>query len=390
LALRIPRAISTADVDISDRLASRPTPQPDYQGEKLAIQDLTSRMANRPGEVLPRLTALALELCDADSAGVSVLTGDKFKWLALIGKLSVFEGTTTPLNNSPCGVCLEKLTPTLMERPERVYSWIADAGISVPEVLLLPLLVNNGEPIGTVWVVAREGHAFHAGHARLMKDLAVFTGIALQMIEAEAALKATLKKHELFASEMSHRVKNFFAVTESLVRMTARHSETKEEMVDNLLRRVVALSDAHTLAQDHHAENDQEPVPLRTVIETVLRPYRSPVLTGPPILLAANATSNLTLVLHELATNAAKHGALSTSNGKVRIEWRADSSGMEMTWKESGGPTVNGPPTRVGFGTKLIRNTLASVNGAVEKQWARDGLHVRISLPRDVLIGYPG
>jgi hypothetical protein len=193
LALRIPRAISTADVDISDRLASRPTPQPDYQGEKLAIQDLTSRMANRPGEVLPRLTALALELCDADSAGVSVLTGDKFKWLALIGKLSVFEGTTTPLNNSPCGVCLEKLTPTLMERPERAYSWIADAGISVPEVLLLPLLVNNGEPIGTVWVVAREGHAFHAGHARLMKDLAVFTGIALQMIEAEAALKATLK-----------------------------------------------------------------------------------------------------------------------------------------------------------------------------------------------------
>jgi two-component sensor histidine kinase len=189
---------------------------------------------------------------------------------------------------------------------------------------------------------------------------------------------------------MSHRVKNFFAVTESLVRMTARHSETKEEMVDNLLRRVVALSDAHTLAQDHHAENDQEPVPLRTVIETVLRPYRGPVLTGPPILLAASATSNLTLVLHELATNAAKHGALSTSNGNVRIEWHADSSGLEMTWKENGGPTVNGPPTRIGFGTKLIRNTLASVNGAVEKQWARDGLHVRISLPRDVLIGYPG
>ncbi len=384
------RAIFAAGVDISDRLAKRPSPTPDYQGEKLAIQDLTGRMANRPGEVLPRLTALALELCDAESAGVSVLMGKEFRWLALTGKLSAFEGTSAPRNDSPCGVCLDKLTPTLMERPERFYSWIANSGISVPEVLLIPLVVNKDEPIGTVWVVAREGQTFHAGHGRLMTDLAVFTGTALQMIEADAALKATLKKHEIFAREMSHRVKNFFAVTDSLVRMTARHSETKEEMVDNLISRLVALSDAHTLAQDHHAENDQEPVPLKTVLETVLRPYRGTVLTGPPVLLAAGATSNLTLVLHELATNAAKHGALNSSNGNIRIEWHIDSGRLELSWKESGGPTIGGPPARIGFGTKLIRNTIAGVNGTVEKQWASDGLDVRISLPRDVLIEQPG
>lgn len=389
MALGISRAISPADVDISGRLASRPAPTPDYQREKLAIQDLTARMANRPGEVLPRLTALALELCEADSAGVSVLTGEEFRWLALIGKLAVFDGMTTPLNDSPCGVCLERLTPVLMEHPEKAYSWIANAGISVPEVLLTPLVVNADEPIGTVWVVAREGQKFHAGHARLMTDLAVFTGTALQMMKADTALKATLEKHEIFAREMSHRVKNFFAVTESLVRITARHSETKEEMVDNLLRRLVALSDAHNLAQDHHAGHDQEPVPLQTVLETVLRPYRGTVWAGPPVLLAASATSNLTLVLHELATNAAKHGALHTANGKVRIEWQAAKRGLELTWKESGGPIINGPPTRIGFGTKLIRNTIAGINGTIEMQWLKDGLHVSISLPPDVLIQEP-
>ena len=82
-----------------------------------------------------RLVQLAMEICGADSAGISVLEGEIFRWFNLKGKLSVFEGATTPRNFSPCGVCLDRNAVVLMERPERVYTWISDAKITVPEVL---------------------------------------------------------------------------------------------------------------------------------------------------------------------------------------------------------------------------------------------------------------
>ena len=385
MRIQLDLVAQAADLDISDQIDFRPAPTPDYATEKLAIQELADRMATRPDEVLPRLTSLALQLSDADAAGVSVLEGDGFRWLGLIGKLAVFEGTRTPLNYSPCGVCLEKLAPTLMENPERFYSWIADAGIVVPEVLLVPLVFKDEAPLGTLWVVAKPEQKFHAGHARLMSELAVFTGTALQMIKSNDSMKAALQKQETFAREMGHRVKNYFAVTNGLVRMTARHSATKEEMVENLLRRFVALSEAHSLAQDYHAEGDQAPVPLATILETVLRPYRSTTLSGPMVLLMPAATTNVTLVLHELATNAAKHGALSSDGGTIRISWRIEGDGLEMQWKEIGGPLIAEPPSRMGFGTTLIRSIMASLGGTIEKAWSPDGVDVRIYLPPDTL-----
>ena len=372
------------DVDISGELARRHVPAPDYLREKLAIQDLANRMASDAGDVLPRLTDLALELCDADSSGVSVLEGEEFRWQGLSGRLAVFEGSRTPLNYSPCGVCLDRQAPTLMAHPERVYSWIADANITVPEVLLIPLLRSNAH-LGTIWVVARDGQRFHAGHARLMSELAVFTSAALQMVQADEAIKAAMSKERMFGREMSHRVKNFFAVTNSLVRMTARHAASKEEMVENLLGRLAALSDAHALAQDHHAADEQETVPFRTVVETVLRPYRKPVFHGPPVELTPPATSGFTLVLHELATNAAKHGALSAPGGSLTVTWEAVSEQLLLNWIEKTGTPIGPPPEKIGFGTTLIRSIITGLGGSIEKTWRSDGLIVKIVLPHSCL-----
>ena len=96
----LPAAV--AEVFITDELLRRAAPAPDYLREKLAIQDLAHQMADRPTEVLPRLVKLAMEICEADSAGVSVLEGDVFRWFNLTGKLAVFEDATTPRNHSPC------------------------------------------------------------------------------------------------------------------------------------------------------------------------------------------------------------------------------------------------------------------------------------------------
>src|ERR1700743_1187120 len=105
-----------ADVDITEVLHRRVPANPDYLREKLAIQDLALQMAEHPKDVLPRLVSLAMDICGDTSAGVSILEPqeEQFRWYGLQGVLSVFEGSNTPRNDSPCGVCLDRTAPVLM------------------------------------------------------------------------------------------------------------------------------------------------------------------------------------------------------------------------------------------------------------------------------------
>jgi two-component sensor histidine kinase len=373
----LPAAVT--QVFTTDELLVRPAPAPDYIGEKLALQDLARSMADHPTEVLPRLVARSMETCDADSAGISVLDGDVFRWTALVGKSSAFEGATTPRNFSPCGVCLDQSSPVLMERPERAYSWIADANITVPEVLLVPLMRHGAVPVGTLWVVAREGHKFHSGHARALSEMAVFTGIALQMIHTDLHLKKALEDQEVLAKEMSHRVKNVFAVTGAMIKMTARHTETKEEMTTALTGRLTALSDAHSLVRrSFTAGDDLNRVDLAEAIRTVLRPYTTPDLSGPMVSLGERSTNSIALVFHELATNAAKYGALK-DDGKVSVAWRVENENVEIIWREIGKPVH--APDQLGFGSQLVASTIAAHNGRIDYDWSQKGLVIQVQIP---------
>jgi two-component sensor histidine kinase len=373
----LPAAV--AQVFTTGELLVRPAPAPDYISEKLALQDLARGMADHPTEVLPRLVALSMETCDADSAGISVLDGDAFRWTALVGELSAFEGATTPRNFSPCGVCLDQCSPILMERPERAFSWIADANITVPEVLLVPLLRHGTVPVGTLWVVAREGHKFHSGHARVLSEMAVFTGIALQMIHADLNLKKALEAQEILAKEMSHRVKNMFAVTGAMIKMTARHTGSKEEMTKVLTGRLTALSDAHSLVRrSFNAGNDLTGVDLAEAIRTVLRPYTTPDLNGPIVSLGERSTNSVALVFHELATNAAKYGALK-DDGKVSVAWRVENENVEVVWREAGKPVH--APDQLGFGSNLVASTIAAHNGRIDYDWSENGLVIKVQIP---------
>ncbi len=204
------------DVVITDQLERRAPLN--FDRNTSPLDQLVRRVSDQPSSMLPKLVQVALEICEADSAGVSVLEGDHFRWLGLRGKPRTFEGATTPRNDSPCGVCLDRDGAILMEEPERVYAWIAEADIIVPEVLLVPLRAPGGEQIGTLWVVAEEKGHFHVGHAGTLSQLATFTGMALHMIRTEERLTAALEHERLVAGEMSHRVKNMYAVASGIVR----------------------------------------------------------------------------------------------------------------------------------------------------------------------------
>jgi two-component sensor histidine kinase len=376
----------SVEVVITDQLAVRPVGTPNYPAEKLALQQLADVMADQPSEILPRLVGLTMDMCNACSAGVSVLEPGQsvFRWVGLSGVLSVFEGATTPRDFSPCGVCLDREAPVLMRHPERVYDWIRDAGISVPEVLLVPLLVRGAEPLGTLWVVAREGQHFDAGSARVLSELASFAGAALRMAQNEEKLAKALHEQETLTHEMSHRLTNVFAIVDGLVGLTAQHAKTKDDMAATLRGRIRAFGDAHALVKRTTASGAaSKGISLVDVVERILSPYgRASDISGPSVLLSEQATSDFALVFHELATNAAKYGALSRPGGSIAIVLRHQDGQVAIHWHERGGPEVSAP-TRTGFGSTLVETAMTRHDGAIAFDWNRDGLHAVITAPME-------
>lgn len=374
-----------ADIIITDELAKRASEPPDYLREKLAFRDLADDMADNPKAVLPRLVRLAMEACGAESAGISLLEHEvrEFRWFGLHGALAAFEGTRTPLDYSPCGVTLQQNAPVLMKHPETVYGWIRSAGISIPEVLLVPLHLRRPAEdggAGTLWVVGSEPGFFSLEHVRVLTELAAFSSVAIRMIQAEEVVQAALQEQEQLTREMSHRIKNLLAITDGMLRLTARTATTKEELVTKMSGRLLALANANQLVRRPFAHDTILRVGLQQLMETILKPYERVSTEGPDIALGDHASNSMALVFHELATNAAKYGALSRDEGQVSVGWSIHDDRLEVTWNESGGPRVSQPETR-GFGSTLIETTVHRHNGTIRYSWLDEGLTAVIILP---------
>jgi len=357
-------------------------------------------MVDHPGEVLPHLVDLAIEICGGISGGISLFEKEPapglFRWHHLRGDLKRFTGGTTPRYFSPCGVTLDQSRPVLCERPERMYGWLADAGISLAECLLVPLYVGGTEPQGTLWLVsANEGH-FDSGHARVMTELAAFAGIALRMLGTEERLNLALDRQQMLTDEMSHRIKNLFAITRGMIGISARDASTPAEVFNSFTGRLDALAVAHDLVRPLF---DKEGVSVRSadladLVRTILRPHETGanqpgqvriVIEGLPIPLGEHATNGLALLFYELATNAAKYGAL-IDEGSVDVTWRNADGRLILNWSERGGPVIKGAPMRTGFGTKLVQNTIVGqLGGTLLYDWQPEGMAATMSVPIESL-----
>jgi two-component sensor histidine kinase len=378
------RSEPIAAVTITDELLRRPPAKPDYLREKQAIQDLAQQMADRPTEIIPRLVALAMEICDGVSAGVSVLDPEtnRFRWLGVQGALAAMQGVTVPRQNSPAGICMDIGGPVLMAQPGRAFGWMQGGALPVSELLLVPLQSKGAAPLGTLWVIAKEAGHFDSGHARSMSDLATFAAIALRMIQSEERLSQALSIQETLAEEMNHRVKNVFALAESMVRLSARSAESKEDLAVKLIGRLHALADAHALVRRRFDQMPWEGADFCEILTRILLPHdegRS-VVRGPTLSVGERAATSLALLFHELATNAAKYGSLSIDQGAVEIEWDADEKDIRLQWRETGGPTTK-PPERQGNGVRLVNATIQQLGGKIEYDWRPEGLIARLRLP---------
>lgn len=381
------------EIYITDALPSRAPRAADPGREKRAILDLAATMADNPAEVLPRFVSLAMEMTGSTSAGLSLYETDNdapvFRWRHLHGLLAPFENATTPRDDSPCGVTLDQNRTVLAHHPEQIYDWISAENLIIPEVLLQPLYIGSTEPLGTLWVVAPEEGYFDPGHARITAELAGFAGQALKMIRAEERLQSALSDQEMLTMEMSHRLKNLFAVTDGMIRGSARAAESVQAMADSLSGRLHALASAHALVrrQAPRAGDSARHTDLNDLIGAIVEVHDPEgsrfALQGESVVCGDQATTALALVVHELATNATKYGALSGPAGRVAVHWSMDGENLSLTWVEQGGPPLRGTPGRKGFGTALIARTIeGQLRGRLDLDWTSDGLRMRASIPQ--------
>jgi GAF domain-containing protein len=180
-----------SEIDRTPLLARRNGRPADYAAESAVLQRLAAELGNPAGNVLGCLAASALELCGADSAGISLLEPDAcdpmFRWHAIRGDWAKYEGGGLPRDGSPCGVTIARNQTCLMTHPERYFPAVAGAEPAIDEVLLTPFLIL-GEPLATVWVIFharndRPQRAFDKEHVRQVESLARFASNAFLLQE---------------------------------------------------------------------------------------------------------------------------------------------------------------------------------------------------------------
>nr|WP_279306661.1 PAS domain-containing protein [Microvirga solisilvae] len=217
--------------------------------------------------------------------------------------------------------------------------------------------------------------------------------LSLSGVVSDVTAQHTFEESQnLLTRELNHRVKNLFAIANGMVSMTARTAKDTKEMASALRGRLSALSRAHELVQPVNGlGHGGSEVELARLCESVLEPYaqgssNKVVIEGPSVRIGSNTTTSLALVLHELATNAAKYGSLSQAEGEISIRWNIHDGMVDLLWKEMGGPIVESPPQFEGFGTQLSqRSVTGQLGGTLEREWPREGLQVHMTLPLDRL-----
>jgi PAS domain S-box-containing protein len=205
-----------------------------------------------------------------------------------------------------------------------------------------------------------------------------FTGVFLDVTERKKAEE----QQTLLMREVDHRAKNLLAVVQSMLNLSK--AETTAEFITAVSGRIKALSLAHTLL----SESRWQGVELERLVEEETAPFEGQKVPrirfeGPPVSLQPAAAQCLAVTLHELITNAAKYGALSSSTGLVTLEWELRAEGLVLHWVERGGPPVS-PPARRGFGTQAMTASIEQqLGGRLNLDWRPDGLRLQLSIPKE-------
>lgn len=206
--------------------------------------------------------------------------------------------------------------------------------------------------------------------------------------------KLAAEQNEILTRELSHRIKNIFAIVAGLIRLSARRDPGVGAFARDLLARITALGRAHDYARPHSEQS--KPVLANMMLHGLLgelfRPYVEDdgeriTVAGHNVPIDDKGATPLALLFHELATNAAKYGALSVPGGRVTVDVSRTGDAVTLVWREIDGPSIAGAPSQEGFGTRLTTMSVEQqLGGSIERRWLTTGLEARVTMPSGGLV----
>jgi two-component sensor histidine kinase len=258
----------------------------------------------------------------------------------------------------------------------------------------VPLLTAFTRSPMTGWTVAA-GLSVASLTEPLWRALSITASVGLVMLAIGLAFALSMAAHiargealhALLLNELNHRVKNTLTTIQSIAAQTFRRAPDPNEAAEKFEARLIALGHAHNVLSDQKWESAD----VRDIVNGGLEPFAARDgdrlrIRGGEVRVAPRCTLMISMVLHELATNATKHGAWSNRTGTVTVEWakvdRDDGESLRFVWRESGGPPVRAP-ARKGFGSRLIEQSLAGVGGNATVEYDAAGLVCVLECPPD-------
>jgi len=214
-----------------------------------------------------------------------------------------------------------------------------------------------------------------------------------QEMTTREEIQRLAEQQEVMAQELDHRLKNIFATINAIISLSLKNASSADELAARLRDRLTALGRSNLLLRGLREGEDAS---LQSVVFQALEPFAivgTPRFSanGPRVPIGGQTVVVLSLILHELGTNAAKYGALSIQNGHVALDWSIEASTdateqLVITWRESGGPVPTPPLAGAGgFGSTLMKRVIAGVRGQTEMTYPDTGAVIRMTLPMDML-----
>ncbi len=221
-------------------------------------------------------------------------------------------------------------------------------------------------------------------------DAGIVDGVMFGIFLDVTGRKQAEEGSELLAGEMSHRVKNLLSIAAGLTQLTGRSASSVMEMTGDLTGRLTALGRAHDVVRPLPGEQGKAAL-LGDLLSVLLAPYdETAAFSGrirvavPRMGIGEQTASALAMVIHELATNSVKYGALSRPEGFLEVSSRVEGDRIDLIWAETGGPPIVGHPELTGFGSRLIARTVSSqLGGELTYDWQESGLVVTLALRQD-------
>jgi signal transduction histidine kinase/FixJ family two-component response regulator len=383
---RAPTVATFAEVDRRTELATRPRRPPDHAAAERVLSLLADEMATNPGNMLQALAENALKVCKADTAGISLLDGDVFRWEALAGAVADKRHGTMPRNASPCGVCIDEDRTQLMYLADRHFPALRNEPRFV-EALLVPFHVL-GRAVGTMWVVAHTtDRRFDAEDARVLDLLGRFAAAGWQLWSAYTATALAKRQSDAFLAMLGHELRTPVATLSHSVAMARLDPAQRDRALEIVGRQCTQLTrlvdDVLDVARVTHGkvELDRKPVAIGDVIDEAVENSQALVaerehglsVSLPPERLHVNGDrGRLVQIVTNLLVNAAKY---TPPGGRIDVEVEQRGDEIRLSVRDTG----------IGIAVGMLSQVFELFAQASASPDARGGLGIGLTVVKELV-----